>query len=95
MLQDTLRADIVKDTFYDTQGNPVTILRVQNEFLISEYQGRIYADSIEDAFGEAGQFDGGLLYEFVSEPVREYMEAPDDLKRKSPEIYELIREAVE
>jgi SPP1 gp7 family putative phage head morphogenesis protein len=95
MLQDTLRADIVKDTFYDTQGNPVTILRVQNEFLISEYQGRIYADSIEDAFGEAGQFDGGLLYEFVSEPFREYMEAPDELKRKSPELYELIREAVE
>ncbi len=95
MLRDTLHSDIVKDTFYDTKGNPVIILRVQNDHLISEYQGRIYASSVKTAFREDGQLCGRLLYEFVSEPFREYIENRENLIRKSPELYELIREAVE
>ena len=62
---------------------------------ISEYQGRIYVDDIFDAFDEDGYFKDETLWEFVSEPFREYIENPENLKKKSRELYDLVREAVE
>jgi len=95
MLQDTGPSDIIQDTFYDTKGNAVKILRVKNGHLVSEYQGRIYADSQEAAFGEDGKLNDGLLYEFVSEAFLEYIEAPENLKKNFPEFYGLVKEMVE
>lgn len=40
-------------------------------------------------------FGHETLWEFVSETFREYIEHPENLKRKSRELYDLIREVVE
>ena len=86
---------IKTETYYDAARGAHDILLVENAQFVSEYQGRIYADSIWDAFDENGAFRQDLLWEFVSEPFREYIENPDNLRKKSRELYDLIRETVE
>ena len=83
------------ETYYDAAKNPHDIFLLDCPNLISEYQGRIYTDYIMDAFDEEGNFKDTLLWEFISEPFREYMEEPERLKKKSVELYNLIKGAVE
>lgn len=40
------------------------IILFKNDDLISEYQGRVYVDTIWDAFDEKGDFRSDLLWEF-------------------------------
>lgn len=87
--------DIKVETYYDAAKNPHDIFLLDCPNLISEYQGRIYTDYIMDAFDEEGNFKDTLLWEFISEPFREYMEEPERLKKKSVELYNLIKGAVE
>lgn len=87
--------DIKVETYYDAGKNPHDIFLLDCPKLISEYQGRIYTDYIMDAFDEDGNFKDELLWEFISEPFREYVEDPENLKRKSAELFNLIRRVVE
>lgn len=87
--------DIKTETYYDTTGNPRDVFLLKNDRFISDYQGRIYVDNIFDAFDEDGIFRDVLLWEFISEPFREYIENPSNLESHSPEIYQLIKEVVE
>ena len=87
--------DIVCKTYYDSGGNPVDIFILTGEQFVSEYQGRIYTDNIFNAYGPDGVFQDELLWEFVSEVFREYIQNPDRLEKEFPKFYELIKEAVE
>lgn len=87
--------DITEEIYEDQQGNEVIIYAAKSDKFISEYQGRVYVDKRKDAFDEKGNLKSDLLWEFCSEPFRLYFEDPDDLKTKCPEMYELIKEAVE
>ena len=86
---------IKKDIYYDAGNNPMEIYLLDNENFISEYQGRIYVDTALEAFDTEGNFKDELLWEFISESFREYVEDSEGLKEKSRELYNLIREAVE
>lgn len=71
------------------------IFLLSNDKFISEYQGRIYVDDIFDAFDKSGKFRDELLWEFISEAFREYIENPEKLKHSSEELYNLMQEALE
>ncbi len=86
--------DFKTEIYYDTSGNPHEIFILENDNFISQYQGRIYVENIFDAFDKKGNFKDDLLWEFLSEPFREYMYEPDNLKAKCAELYELIDGAV-
>ena len=68
---------------------------LKSDKFISVYQGRVYVDNIRDAFDGSGEFRDELLWEFISEPFREYIENPEELKKCSGELYRLIHEVVE
>lgn len=87
--------DLGTDIFEDASRNEVEIYYIRNPQFISDYQGRIYVDNIFDAFFPDGTFDDSLLWEFISEPFLLYIRDPVKLKEKSPEIYALIKEAVQ
>ena len=87
--------DIIFKTMYQADGTPVDVLIVKNDKLVSEYQGRIYVKHLSEAFDADGMLRYDKLLEFVSEPYRKYKENPDIFKRKYPDFYELIKEAVE
>lgn len=82
-------------TYYDAAGNAIDIVLLENSNLISEYQGRVYADTIWDAFDDAGNFKDDLLWEMYAEPFRLYCENPKELEKRCPEMFELIKETVE
>ena len=86
--------DISLEIFHDANGNPVEVFLLKNKKFISEYQGRVYVDNVLEAFDNNGNFKDELLWEFVSEPFREFITNPAILKSKSPELYDLIAEAV-
>ena len=86
--------DIKTETFYDNEGNPVEIFLLENDKFVSQYQGRIYAETIWDAFDEDGDFRDELMMEFISEPFWEYIENPEFVKGKCKELYDLIEESV-
>ncbi len=90
-----LPGSISSEVYEDQQGNETIIYIAKSDRFISEYQGRVYADTCKDAFDGNGYFKSELLWEFCSEPFRLYFENPDELKMKCPGMYELIREAVE
>lgn len=87
--------DFSTEIYYDKSGNPKEAFFLVNDTFVSEYQGRIYVDDIWDAFDEDGNFKDDLLWEFVSEPFREYTENPENLKNKCPEMFRLLSGAVE
>lgn len=87
--------DLRSEIYYDSAGNPMEIFLLSNDKFISKYQGRIYVDDIFDAFDKSGKFRDELLWEFISEPFREYIENPEKLKHSSEELYNLIQEALE
>lgn len=86
---------LTTSTYYDNENNAVEVVLLECNKLVSEYQGRVYCDTIWDAFDENGTFRSDLLWEMYSEPFRLYCESPNVLKEKCPDMYELIMEAVE
>lgn len=95
VFKETELSDIIAKTMYETNGNPVSVLIVRNEKLVSEYQGRIYVEKFEDAFDEFGELRLDKMLEFVSEPYRAYMEEPETFKEKYASFYALLKEVVE
>ena len=89
------KSDCVKEDWFDTDGNPTQILRIDDpSIFVTPYQGRIYARSMDDAFGDDGYIKPEYLMEFFSEPFREYMENPEALKEKFPNWYNLVEAVV-
>lgn len=84
--------DLKSEVYYDTAGNSKEVYFLLRDDFVSEYQGRIYVDDIFDAFESDGTFKDALLWEFISEAFREYIEFPDDFKQKYEEFYNLFEE---
>ena len=87
--------DIITEIYEDESGNEFEIILLKNDNFVSEYQGRIYIENIFDAFNSDGTFKDDLLWEFISEPFRLYVQNPKLLKEKSPEIFSLIEEVTQ
>ncbi len=89
--------EIVPEIYGDGSHNEVEVFLLKKETFVSDYQGRIYVDSdnILEAFDKDGNFRDDLLWEFVSEGYAKYVENPEALKEKCPEMFALIEEAVQ
>lgn len=87
--------DLDKDIFLDAADNEIEIFFVKNDMFVSDYQGRTYVEDIFDAFEPDGTFKDDLLWEYISEAFREYIENPEGLKARDAELYGLIAGAVE
>ena len=85
---------IRQEIFYDNNMNPKEVFLIENAAFVSEYQGRVYCETIWDAFDENGDFRSDLLWEFSSEGFREFIENSENLKLKNPKLYDLIEEAL-
>lgn len=86
---------IISETYYDSSGQPKEIFLMKINGLVSEYQGRIYANDWSEIYDENWNVRTELIAEFISEPFREYVKNPQRLKNDFPEFYQLIKEAVE
>lgn len=89
--------EIVSEIYEDLSKNEVEIFLLKKAEFISDYQGRIYIDSnnIFDAFDMDNNFKDDLLWEFISEGFRVYIEKPEVLNEKNPELFSLIKETIE
>lgn len=84
--------DISIEEYLDSAGNEKNIFVVHSDKFISEYQGRIYVDSLLDAGYDDGSIRYEFMYEFISEGYREYIINGNRLKDVNPELYELFKE---
>lgn len=92
---DITYSDIEQQIFYDNEERPLMAWIIKNDKFISDYQGRIYVNHIQDAFDENGNIKTEYMLEYVSEGYREYIMHSDNLLKKDPELYLLIKEAVD
>lgn len=83
-------SDIIKETYYDSVGNPVDIFLLDGNRFESEYQSRLYVLDLEDALNADGSINVDCLGETVSEAFRKYMLG----EPISDEIRKLIEDSV-
>ena len=95
VLRDVPPEDIVKKVYFDASDNPVEIFLMKSSQFISEYQGRLYVDDWSEIYDAHWNVKSEILKEFISEPFREYISNPQKLRKEFPEMYKLIKEAVE
>ena len=95
MVQDISPNDIIEKIMYDASNNEHTVYIIKSNKFVSEYQGRIYVTDWDEIYDENWNIRDELLWEFISEPFREYIENPNYLKEKYSEFYELIKEIAE
>lgn len=86
--------NIVQDIFYDTNKNPVEIFLLKDSRFVSEYQGRLYVSDWSEIYDENWNIKSEILQEFMSEPFREYIQNPRQMKEKFPQFYQMIEEAL-
>ena len=65
-------ADITQETYYNTSGQPQTVFIVHGDRFVSEYQGRIYVNSLSEAINADGSIKTERMLETISEPFRLY-----------------------
>lgn len=87
--------DILRRTMYDSSGKEHEVFIIKSDAFVSEYQGRMYADDWDEIYDENWRIRDEKLWEFISEPFREYIQNPKALKAKYPEFYNFVKEAVE
>lgn len=96
MVQGLGAEDILIAQGTDDSGNVVdNIFLVYNDKFIDKYQGRIYADSIEDCLDAQGNIDVDKMDEIVSVAYSYYVNNPKTMHKYFPEMYEFIRNGVE
>lgn len=95
MVRDISPNDIIEKIMYDASNNEHKVYIIKSNKFVSEYQGRIYATDWDEIYDENWNIRDELLWEFISEPFREYIENPNYLKDKYSEFYELIKEILE
>ena len=95
MVQDISPNDIIEKIMYDASNNEHKVYIIKSNKFVSEYQGRIYVTDWDEIYDENWNIRDELLWEFISEPFREYIENPNYLKEKYSEFYELIKEIAE
>ena len=71
------KEDIIKETYYDSIGNPVDVFLLNGTRFESEYQSRLYISDIQEALNSDGTIDIDVLGETISEPFRKYMDGEE------------------
>ncbi len=95
ILKNVSPLDFVNETYYNANGDPIEIFLIKSDKFVSDYQGRVYINDWSELLDENMEIKQELLAEFISEPFREYVQNPERLKTGFPDLYEMIKEAVE
>lgn len=83
---------IVSSTF---AGREEELFVIDSLELVDRYQGRIYAESKQDCLDAAGNIDVDKMHEFISVAFQYYCDHPRIMKKRFPEMYQLVKESVE
>ncbi len=76
LVENVSSIDVYAEKYYNDAGDEIEIMIVHGSRFVSEYQGRIYANSVDDAFNPDGSIKTELMLETISEPFRLYQIAP-------------------
>lgn len=85
--------DVYAEKYYNDAGDEIEIMVVHGSRFVSEYQGRIYANSVDDAFNPDGSIKMELMLETISEPFRLYQNNKAELNGHE-QVVELIERAI-
>ena len=85
--------DVYAEKYYNDAGDEIEIMVVHGSRFVSEYQGRIYANSVDDAFNPDGSIKTELMLETISEPFRLYQNNKAELNGHE-QVVELIERAI-
>lgn len=84
-------ADITQEIYYNTAGQPQSVYIVHGNRFVSEYQGRIYVSSLQEAVNADGSIKTEKMFETISEPFRMYQ---NKQLNGYKEIYDFIKKVV-
>ena len=84
-------ADITQETYYNTSGQPQTVFIVHGDHFVSEYQGRVYVNSLSEAINADGSIKTERMLETISEPFRLYQKKQ---LNGHQEIYDFIERVI-
>lgn len=87
------KEDIQQEIYYNTAGDPFNIFIVHGPRFVSEYQGRLYVDKLENALNPDGSIRTELMLETISEPFRMYQMNKKQLNTRK-EILDYIERTV-
>lgn len=88
------KSDIKIATGISSTGETQEVFYIYNKNFINEYQGRIYADSIDDCLTTDGKIDTMKMYEFVSTSFEYYSLNGIKMVDEYPKLYDMIKEFV-
>lgn len=88
-------SDIKVVTGTTSSGKQKEIFVINSPNLVDTYQGRIYADSRQECLDSYGNIDVDKMYEFVSVAYQYYMDHPAVMKKRFPDMYNLVKESIE
>lgn len=87
--------DVMVKTAVAGNGRKKKIFVIDSPAMIDMYQGRIYADTKEDCVDVNGNIDIDKMDEVVSVAFQYYCDHPSVMKKRFPEMYQLVKESVE
>lgn len=87
--------DIIMRTGRDSSGNERKIYLLNSDKFLDEYQSRLYISNIPEALDPDGHIRPDVMGEFVSSAVEYYFTFPKTMKKRYPDMYDLVKEAVE
>lgn len=93
LVEDVSPIDVYPEKYYNSSGDEIEVMIVHGSRFVSEYQGRIYVDKMEDAFNSDYSIKTELMLETISEAFRLYQNKRAELSGND-KIVELIERAI-
>jgi hypothetical protein len=81
-----------EDIYYDAKSFSKPVWVVESDSFISKYQGRLYPEA--GFYDENKELNVKALGEYFSEGYREFIQDPDNLKKKNRKLYDFIKNKV-
>lgn len=88
ILKNALKGKTPMDIYWDINIFVISTWILTSDNFISEYQGKVYEDA--GFMGDDGELNLDAFGEYFAEGYREYVQNPEHLKKKDPELYNFI-----
>lgn len=88
ILRDALKGKTPMDIYWDVNTFVIPTWILTSDNFISEYQGKVYEDA--GFMDDDGELNLDAFGEYFAEGYREYVQNPEHLKKKDPELYNFI-----
>lgn len=87
--------DILLKTGTTGSGEKKEVFVIDSLDMVDIYQGRIYAESKQECLDAEGNIDVDKMHEFISVAFQYYCDHPRIMRKRFPEMYQLVKESVE